>query len=62
MFLGELVLYLIAIPWLMGAAHIGVERALVLGLAPFIVGDVLKLLVAAGALPAAWRLARARDR
>jgi biotin transport system substrate-specific component len=62
MFLGELVLYLIAIPWLMGALHIGVERALVLGLAPFIVGDVLKLLVAAGALPAAWRLARARDR
>jgi biotin transport system substrate-specific component len=61
MFLGELVLYLVAIPWLMQALDIGLERALILGLAPFIVGDALKLLVAAGALPAAWRLVRPRS-
>jgi biotin transport system substrate-specific component len=62
MFLGELVLYVIAIPWLMHAVGVGLDRALVLGLAPFVVGDALKLLVAAGALPAAWRLVRGGER
>jgi biotin transport system substrate-specific component len=57
MFLGELVLYLVAIPWLMHAIGVGLQRALVLGLAPFVVGDALKLLFAAGLLPAAWRVA-----
>jgi biotin transport system substrate-specific component len=56
MFLGELVLYLVAIPWLMHAIDVSLQRALVLGLAPFVIGDALKLLFAAGALPAAWRL------
>jgi biotin transport system substrate-specific component len=62
MFLGELGLYLVAIPWLMRAVGVGLGRALVLGLAPFVVGDALKLLVAAAALPAAWRLLRGRGR
>lgn len=35
-------------------------EALELGLAPFVVGDTLKLLVAAGLLPAGWRLAGTR--
>jgi biotin transport system substrate-specific component len=56
MFLGELALYAVAIPWLMRALDVGLERALILGLAPFVVGDALKILLAAGALPAAWRL------
>jgi biotin transport system substrate-specific component len=62
MFLGELVLYLVAIPWLMHALGVGLERALVLGLAPFVVGDALKLLLAAGLLPGAWRLVGRRRR
>jgi biotin transport system substrate-specific component len=62
MFLGELVLYLVAIPWLMRALGVGLERALVLGLVPFVVGDALKLFVAAGALPAVWRLRPGRGR
>jgi biotin transporter BioY len=33
-----------------------------LGLAPFVVGDALKLFVAAGALPAAWRVGGGRAR
>jgi biotin transport system substrate-specific component len=32
------------------------ERGLEWGLYPFIIGDVLKLLLAASILPAAWRL------
>ena len=58
MFLGEVVLYLVAIPWLMQAIGVGLGRALALGLAPFVIGDALKLFAAAGALPAAWRLVR----
>jgi len=60
MFLGEIVLYLVAIPWLMQALDVSLGRALELGLAPFVVGDTLKILLAAGLLPAAWRLARTR--
>ena len=60
MFLGELVLYLVAIPWLMRAINVPLGEALELGLAPFVVGDAIKLLLAAGLLPAAWRLADER--
>jgi biotin transport system substrate-specific component len=58
MFLGELALYLVAIPWLMQALDVPLGEALELGLAPFVVGDTIKLLLAAGLLPAGWRLAR----
>ncbi len=56
MFVGEVVLYAVALPWLMAALGISLGRALALGLAPFVPGDVAKLLLAAGLLPAAWRL------
>jgi biotin transport system substrate-specific component len=58
MFLGELALYVVAIPWLMRALDVPLGEALELGLAPFVVGDAIKLLLAAGLLPAGWRLAR----
>ena len=58
MFLGEVVLYAVAIPWLMQALDVSLAEALELGLAPFVVGDTLKLLAAAGLLPLAWRLVR----
>lgn len=60
MFLGEVVLYAIGIPWLMQALDVSLARALELGLAPFVVGDTLKLLLAAGLLPIGWRLAKKR--
>jgi biotin transport system substrate-specific component len=56
MLLGNVVIYLVGIPWLAASVHVPVTEALELGLYPFVVGDVLKLLVAAGLLPAAWRL------
>ncbi len=56
MFLGEVVLYLVAISWLMQAIDVPLGEALALGLAPFVVGDTIKLLFAAGLLPAGWRL------
>jgi biotin transport system substrate-specific component len=60
MLIGEVVLYAVAIPWLMGALGVSLGKALELGFAPFVVGDVLKLMLAAGMLPAAWRLVERR--
>jgi biotin transport system substrate-specific component len=61
MFLGEVVLYAIAIPWLMQALDVSLAEALELGLVPFVVGDTLKLFAAAGLLPLAWRGVRTRS-
>jgi biotin transport system substrate-specific component len=61
MFIGEVVLYAVAIPWLMHALDVPLGEALELGLAPFVVGDALKLFAAAGLLPLAWRVVRKRS-
>ena len=66
MLLGTVVIYLVALPWLHLSptfeAFLGrpptLEATLRAGLYPFVVGDVLKMLLAAGLLPAAWRLVR----
>jgi biotin transport system substrate-specific component len=60
MFLGEVVLYAVGIPWLMQAIDVPLGKALELGLAPFVIGDTIKVLLAAGLLPAGWRLAGSR--
>jgi biotin transport system substrate-specific component len=53
---GTLVIYLFGAGWL--AILFGLEQALALGVLPFLVGDAIKLVLAALALPAAWRLVR----
>jgi len=53
--LGTLVIYLFGAGWL--AFSYGWEKAFALGVLPFLVGDALKLLLAALALPAAWSTA-----
>ena len=58
MFFGELVIYACGIPWLMHALGVDVQTALTYGLYPFVVGDTIKLLIAAGALPLAWAAIR----
>jgi biotin transport system substrate-specific component len=56
MFVGNVVIYLVGVPWLMRATGLGLEAALAFGVTPFLIGDALKLLGAAALLPAAWRL------
>jgi biotin transport system substrate-specific component len=58
MLLGSIVIYVVGVPWLMAALDVPLERGLELGLYPFVIGDTLKLLAAAGLLPAAWALLR----
>lgn len=56
MLIGNVVIYGAGVPWLMAALDVGLQRGLEWGLYPFVIGDTLKLLVAAGILPAAWRV------
>ncbi|MGD0247554.1 MAG: biotin transporter BioY [Candidatus Limnocylindrales bacterium] len=56
MILGEVVIYAIGVPWLAIALHKSPADAIAMGLTPFIVGDVIKLAIAAGIFPFAWWL------
>ena len=56
MVLGNLVIYAVGVPYLMAATGMGVRAALAAGVVPFLVGDALKVAVAAGLLPGAWKL------
>jgi len=61
MFLGNLAIYVIGVPWLMAATHQSLQWALDNGFWPFLPGDVVKLLVAAALLPAGWWLVNRRS-
>jgi biotin transport system substrate-specific component len=56
MVLGNLVIYAVGVPWLAVVAGFGPGEALAKGLVPFLVGDGIKIGLAAGLLPTAWRL------
>jgi biotin transport system substrate-specific component len=51
---GTLVIYIFGAGWL--AILFGLEQALALGVLPFLIGDALKMVLAALALPAAWKI------
>lgn len=53
---GTLAIYLFGAGWL--ARSVGLEAAIQLGVLPFLAGDLFKVLLAAAALPVAWRLVR----
>lgn len=56
MLLGNIVLYVPGLIWL--AKFIGAEAAITGGLLPFMLGDLLKIALAAVVLPSAWHLVR----
>lgn len=58
MLTGNVVVYLIGLPWLAIVLNTGLEKTLELGLYPFVPGDTFKLYVAAALLPTAWRAVR----
>ncbi|HET9517179.1 MAG TPA: biotin transporter BioY [Actinoplanes sp.] len=53
---GSAVIYLFGVPWLAVALGVDLRTALGLGLVPYLLGDALKALLAAGLLPGAWWL------
>ena len=62
MLTGNVVIYLVGLPWLAVVLNTNLEKTLEYGLYPFIPGDTFKLYLAAAALPGAWKLVgRARN-
>jgi len=55
MLAGNVVVYLVGLPWLAVVLNTNLDKTLEYGLYPFVVGDVLKLYLAAAVLPAAWK-------
>ena len=60
MVIGNMVIYLCGASWLAG--FIGFGEATVAGVLPFLYGDALKLAVAAGLMPLAWRAVKAAQK
>lgn len=58
MALGSLVIYTCGAGWL--AHFVGASHALALGVLPYLPGDILKALLAAGLLPLGWKLLGAK--
>lgn len=54
MLLGEVAIYAIAVPWLAVATGLPLGDAVAQGFTPFVLGDAIKLVLAAGAFPVAW--------
>lgn len=53
MLLGSLVIYAGGVGWL--AHFVGLQRAVTVGVAPFVAGDLVKALAAAALLPLGWK-------
>jgi biotin transport system substrate-specific component len=56
--LGTALIYACGLPWLAHVAHLSAGQAWHLGARPFLVGDAVKIGLAAGLLPGAWALVR----
>jgi biotin transport system substrate-specific component len=54
MAIGNVVIYLVGVPWLMAVTHKDLAWGIANGLTPFLLGDAIKLILAALAFPAAW--------
>jgi biotin transport system substrate-specific component len=61
MVIGNGVIYVIGVPWLMVALGVDFAEALDLGFFPFLAGDVIKIALAAALLPAGWWLVQRRS-
>ena len=58
MLIGSVLVYALGLPWLAITAGLSAGDTLLYGLYPFIPGDLLKLVAAAGLLPVAWWIVR----
>jgi biotin transport system substrate-specific component len=61
MLIGEVIIYAFGLTWLALDLHLGAATTLKDGFTPFLAGDAIKAAIAAGLLPAAWKLAGRRE-
>ncbi len=63
MVLGNIVIYTLGVGWLALYPEIGgLGNAMMLGMVPFLIGDAIKIVIAAGVLPAGWKLLANKNR
>jgi len=55
---GTLIIYALGVSWLAVVLSLNPLKAFMLGMLPFIPGDILKLVIAAALLPVAWTIVR----
>lgn len=60
--LGQLVIFAVGVPWLAAVAHLDAAEAISEGFTPFVVGGIVKAVIAGIALPGAWWLVNRADR
>jgi biotin transport system substrate-specific component len=58
MLVGETILLAVGTVWLANDLHVSSAKAIEYGVTPFLIGDAIKLVIAALLFPAAWKLAR----
>ena len=56
MVIGTAIIYFFGVTWLWNSYHLSIGTAIQLGMTPFLLGDAIKALLAAGLLPGAWKL------
>lgn len=61
MVLGNAIIYVFGTTWLAVSLQWDPATAIAKGVLPFLVGDAIKILIAAGVLPLAWRAVRKAD-
>jgi biotin transport system substrate-specific component len=61
MVVGEVLVYAFGLTWLALDLHLGAAATFTAGFTPFVAGDAIKAAIAAGLLPAAWRLVGRRQ-
>ena len=62
MLLGDAIIFLIGVPWLAIWYHFSPSEAISKGVTPFLPGEGIKMALAAGLLPSAWKIAGASRR
>ncbi|GIF11333.1 biotin transporter BioY [Actinoplanes teichomyceticus] len=60
MVIGNLLIYLVGVPWLALATTMDLPTAALKGLVPYLAGDLLKVVLATALLPGAWMLLNRR--
>ena len=58
---GTLAIYAVGVPWLMANTGMNISQALNAGLAPFLLGDLVKAAAAGVLLPGLWKLIQRKD-
>ncbi len=54
--LGDMIIFAVGVPWLAVSYHFTAAEAIAKGLTPFLAGEGIKIALAAGLLPAAWKV------